>query len=283
MTPTSSAITSSLPEFRKDLGEIDLRVREGVQVVSKAKPEHSLKLHQADWHIRGLTYHCRNLVESYAEVAEGVGARAASGANVIVMHAPAVQRMWFEFYGLVSLARITLDNLRNLLAPVFLTDFGQLPKSISDFLDGGSNCPVYLQLMDQPTVEYMSDIRDCIVHFRTFATNDNAFITETDCEQQEPAPHAVISDWVRPMARGAFRRIDEGRVAVNFYLPDMIFVRQGNSKKLAEFTYERKINIISQSMEFVRLASVSTYRSFGLLLDPGKPTFTYKKPKRLDG
>jgi len=116
------------------------------------------------------------------------------------MYAPAIQEMWFEFYALISLARIALDRLRNLLRPIFATEFNRLPKSISGYLNGGTNCPVYEWLAEQPTVEYLCDIRNCIVHFRTFATGDNAMIVKEGLDENEFGEMAK-SDWIQPIGK----------------------------------------------------------------------------------
>jgi hypothetical protein len=267
-------------DFTAELDEIERHLRQAVEALDKARPEHHLRAHQAEWHIQGTLYHCRRLLACYQEVADGVAGRViGTGAAVVVMYAPAVQRMWFEFYALVNLARITLDNLRNLLAPVFTTEFGQLPKSISGFLDGGTDCPVYVWLGKQPVVKYLSDMRNCITHFRSFATGDNAVITNEGLKNGELLQGVHDSDWLRPMAKGVFRRVGDTGVSMNFYLPDVIFDRSGKSEKLSKFTYQERYNILSQSLAFVQLVSGAVAQSFVLLLEPGKAAFHYKKRK----
>lgn len=267
--------------FSSELDEIERHIKEAVQALDRVHPEHRTRVHHAEWHVRGVVHHCRNLLASYQEVAQGAADRAVgTGANVVVMYAPAVQRMWFEFYALVSLARITLDNLRKLLAPVFVTDFGQLPKSISGYLDGGTDCPVYVWLAKNPAVSYLSDMRNCLAHFRSFATNDNAVLVEEGHEDADPLNLDPDADWLRPMAKGEFRRVGEDGASINFYLPDVIFDRSGTGEKLAKFTYGERYNILSQSFAFVELVAEAVGQSFVLLLDPGRPTFSYAKPKK---
>jgi hypothetical protein len=183
--------------------------------------------------------------------------------------------MWVEFYALVNLARITLDNLRHLLSPLFITKLNQLPKSISDYVKDSTDCPVYQRLAEDKAVEYLSDIRNCIVHYRTFATNDNALAVEEGLEQSEAI---MDQEWFEPMARACFRRVGEGGVSVNVYLPDVVFVRGPADKRLAHFTYNERYNVLSQSIEFVRLVASAVGQSFVLLVEPGKPTYSYKKP-----
>ena len=67
-----------------------------------------------------MIYHCRKLVEKYTNVAQGISRRIQdTNADVVMMYSPDVQEIMFEFYALVNLARISLDNLRNVLHPVF--------------------------------------------------------------------------------------------------------------------------------------------------------------------
>lgn len=275
MTSDQNRTLKKFEDFSTELNEIDESISQAARSLAEAKREVALSVCQAEWHVRGLTHHCRNLVGYYAEVAKGVSERAGSGANMIVMYAPSVQKMWVEFYALVNLARITLDNLRHLLAPLFVTKFNQLPKSISDYVKDSTDCPVYQRLAEEKVVEYLSDIRNCIVHYRTFATNDNTLAIEEGLEQPEVVEN---QEWFKPMARACFRRVGEAGVSVNFYLPDIVFVRGPGDKRLAPFTYNEKYNVLSQSMEFARLVAWAVGQSLVLLVEPGKPTYSYKKP-----
>jgi hypothetical protein len=65
---------------------------------------------------------------------------------------------------------------------------------------------------------------------------------------------AQESDWMRPMTRAVFRHVGDNGVAVNFYVPDVIFDRSGTGEKLAKITYEKCYNVLSQSLAFVRCA-----------------------------
>jgi hypothetical protein len=282
MSNGSDRILRKFDEFEAGLRQTEKQLSDGVRVLNEVRPDHMLRVNHADWHVRGLLYHCRNLLASYQDVAQETGDRVVgTNANVVVLYAPTVQRMWFEFYALVNLARITLDSLRNLLAPVFVTDFGQLPKSISGFIEGHTDCPVYAALATDPAVTYLSDIRNCLVHFRSFATSDNAVITDEARPDMESQLNDLPgSDWLRSMAKGEFRRVGETGVSTNFYLPDVIFERCGTDKRLARFTYRQKYNVLSQSIGFVRLVAEAVDHSLLLLLDPGQPTYQYSKAKR---
>jgi hypothetical protein len=277
MTSDQDRSLKKFEDFRTELDEIDKSISYAARALGEGKREIALNVCQAEWHVRGLTHHCRNLVGYYEEIAKGVSERAGSGANVIVMYAPSVQKMWFEFYALVNLARIALDNLRNLLSPLFISKLNQLPKSISDYIKDTTDCPVYQRLAEDKVLDYLSDIRNCIVHYRTFATNDNTLVVEEGLEQSEVIEN---QEWFKPMARACFRRVGESGVSVNFYLPDVVFVRGPGDKRLAHFTYDEKYNVLSQSIEFVRLVASAVGQSFMLLLEPGKPTYCYKKPTR---
>src|SRR5690349_13097441 len=109
-------------DFSSELEAIERDIHQKVTALDAAHPGYRLAVHQAEWHVRGLVYHCRKLVECYGQVAQGVADRVVgTGADVVLMYAPAIQEMWFEFYALVNLARIMLDHLRDLLVPVFVT------------------------------------------------------------------------------------------------------------------------------------------------------------------
>ena len=188
------------------------------------------------------------------------------------MHAPVAQTLMFEFYALVNLSRISLDNLRNVLAPTFTTKFGQLPKSISDYSKGTTDCPLYEWLAEQPIVAYLSDLRNCLVHYRSFATSDNALVT------QQGSPETVpISSDMPELFKAEFRVVGKRTISVNVLLPDAIFEFKNGTKGLAPFKYDLRINLLSQSREFLRLVAESTKQAIALLLKVRKPIYTFKK------
>lgn len=271
----------SLGTFTGELDEIDNLISQLARAVADNKPEMALVAHQAEWHVKGMVYHLRDLLAHYQEFASEVSARAATGANLLVMYAPSYQKLMFEFYALVNLARISLDNLRLFLSPVFVTPFGGLPKSISDYTKDSTDCPVYQRLAEQTVVGYLSDIRNCIVHFRTFATSDNAVVTEEGVDV--PTPNGA-SEWTRPMAKASYRRVGENGVSVNILLPDTIFVRDNSGdKRMAQFTYRERYNILSQSMAFVQLVAGSIGEALSLLLEPGKTDLLIPKAEEGEG
>ncbi len=191
---------------------------------------------------------------------------------MIIMHSPECQAMMFEFYALVNLARISLDRLLHVLAPVFKTPFQQLPNSVTGFMDAQTDCPVYRILARQPIVPYLIDLRDCVVHYRSFATTDN---TQVLLEGEHDFD---LVDRIMPgLFKAVFRPVGKRRVSVNVLLPDKIFVRDRSGKKLVAFTYQQRINLLSQSREFLKTVVGATAEAFGLLIEPGKPTYTYTK------
>jgi hypothetical protein len=182
-------------------------------------------------------------------------------------------------YALLSLARITLDNLRLFLRPLFKTPYTQLPKSVREFIAGKTDCPVYQALAYQPVVEYLCDLRDCLVHYRTFATNDKLVVIGDHVEPRDVSELLETNQWFEPMARAYFG-ISGRSIMVNVLLPDVIFKRAEGQKKLAVFTYNERINLVAQSAEFLRLTVACILLTYSLLIEPGKPTYEFSKQKR---
>lgn len=267
-----------LKVFEEEIADIEKVFGKSAYKVIAKNAAAALVVHQADWHLRGVLYHIRNILTSYAEFANGVASRAniEPPPKVIIMYAPSFQTMMFEFYALVNLSHITLDNLRLFLRPVFKTNFGQLPKSINRFFKGKTDCPVYLDLANDNVIQYLSDLRDCIVHFRTFATSDNAVVVGDHVNQDEQEKLLTENKWFDPMAKAHFRRVGDG-VSVNVYLPDRIFDYSGLTEKMVKFTYVERYNLLSVSMNFMQLICYAISKVYSLLIDPGRPTFVFSK------
>jgi hypothetical protein len=184
MTESNEASQNDLPETPKEprslqelkgaMAEVEETLASAVNSLITEKPERSLLARQAEWHIKGLVYHYGRLFDLYNTVANEVGSRALGlNADIYVMHSPEMQDLIFEFYALVNLARITLDESIKYVRSLF-TKSTHLPKSINDFLHGQSDCPLWHRLNSiQPLLTYLVDIRNCVVHYRTFATSDN--------------------------------------------------------------------------------------------------------------
>jgi hypothetical protein len=266
-----------LEDFEKEIASLSAQANDVVRELTAQKGEHSLRAHQAEWHIRGMVYHCKNVYGFYCAFTKAVSARAGTGASTLWMYTPDFQSMLFEFYALVNLTKIALDNIRDYLSPLFRTPYNQLPKSVSDFVRGETNCPTYIFLSQQPILGYLIDLRNCLVHYRSFAISDNAIVTEEGVEQ----PGLIESDpFFESMARASFRRVDENGISVNVYLPDVIFEKSpSGNKRLARFTYEERWNLLSMALRFCQLGSISLTESIRLLLQNKTPIYDYSKQK----
>jgi hypothetical protein len=278
----ADATLRSPDELRAELGAYLDEFRSATRSVIQAHGEHSLIAHQAEWHFRGIGHHMSRMLDAYVAFARGVSARAAivEALDVLVMYAPDLQHVLFEFYALVNLSRISLDNLRLFLRPVFKTEFGQLPKSVMDFLEDSTDCPVYVDLAKQETLTYLVDVRNCLVHFRTFATSDNAVVVGDHVSKDDEERILGSHGWFDHMARARFRRTDRG-ISVNVFLPDKVFDHSGATEKLVKFTYDARLNILSQAMEFTRLARHALLSAFELLIEPGNPSYQYAKKRKV--
>ena len=111
-------------------------------------------------------------------------------------------------------ARITLDNLRIFLRPVFKTNYRQLPKSVRDFVKSKTDCPIYRILAKVYVLEYLCDLRDYVVHYRSFATSENLVIIGDHVDPEQVKALLEENKWFEPTARAYFRRIDS-RVRVD--------------------------------------------------------------------
>jgi hypothetical protein len=257
------------------IDEIEQAVSMEMRRVMEARPEHALLIHQAEWHFLGIAHHTRNVLTNYAAVARQAGVESTSETpDLIIGRAPEFRVMMFEFYALLNLARITLDSLRVFLRPVFKTDFGQLPKSVRSFVKGKTDCPLYQTLTQAYILEYLCDLRDYVVHYRSFATNENLVIIGDHVDPEQAKEFLEENKWFEPTARAYFRRIDS-RVRVDVRLPDTIFQRVDGQKKLAVFTYNERINLGTQAVGFLELITECILAAYSLLIEPGKPTYEF--------
>ncbi|MGO9518492.1 MAG: hypothetical protein ACLPND_15760 [Candidatus Korobacteraceae bacterium] len=249
--------------------------------VAEAHPERSLLGFQAEWHIRGVLYHLCQVFHHHALFVGEVSGRAGTGASVLFMYAPSYQEMLFEFYTLVNLCRVALDNLRLYLKPLFMSGSDELPKSMRDVLKGSTNCPVYMALVGQPLVDYLLDLRNCLVHYRSFATSDNAYVVEEGAEISGVSEREGLDSYLAAMARADFRRVGENAISVNVCLPDRIFeADEHGGTRLAKFTYHERWNLISTARNFVKLATMSLKGSLECLTDVDQPVFEFSAKKR---
>jgi hypothetical protein len=163
-----------LEEVERELEEVASAAHEIVRQIVRALPERGGNAEQAEWHVRGLAYHLRTLARLHREVVDAVAARAAAGdPSIVVMHSPAMQDMLFEFYAFIVLARILFDQLGRHLLPLFTNR--ELPNSITEILKGSTDCPLYRDHLAQhgDLFRYLLDLRDCLVHHRSFAASEN--------------------------------------------------------------------------------------------------------------
>jgi hypothetical protein len=167
-----------LAEFENSIVAIEESAKGLGHRVAAAHPARSMPGYQAEWHIRGLISHLRRCFQHYTLFVQEVSARASSGASNIIMFAPTFQEMLFEFYALVNLCKISLDKIGVYLKPLFISSSDRLPNFIRDALKGSSDCPIYRELTGQPLLQYLMDLRNCLVHYRSFPTSDNAIVNE---------------------------------------------------------------------------------------------------------
>lgn len=267
-----------LADFEKDIAKLEKMFTNVIPETLRKKPEHSFLIYQAEWHIRGMLYHNQRVFSHYSDFVREVSERAGTGANIIILYAPMFQQMLFELYALVNLCRIALDNLRLYLAPVFKTPRNQLPKSVRNFIKGAGDCSVLNLLCQQELFEYLVDLRNCLVHYRSFAIRDNAIVIEEGAEARD-----ILEDnnpFFASMARAEFHRVGEMGIAINVYLPDRIFETDANgNKSLAKFTYDQKWNLLSMARSFTELGVVILTEAMRLLADTKEPLYTYSKGK----
>lgn len=269
----------SLEEFTNELDSMESALRASINDVLKLNdPDLNLRAYRAEWHVKGLIYHCRNIIENYAIFSEEVIIRATADEykrpDGLIMHSEAIQKMMFEFYALVNLCKISLDNLSKLVYSLFTNK--HMPKSITKFTSGTTNCPIYERLANDSITDYLVDLRNCLVHYRTFATNDNVYVIKEGLK--EDSIMDMTNSWISPMAKATFRYTEDNKIVVNTYLPDKIFQRNENGEsKLANFTYENKFNLLGYSMRFTRTVMFSTMEGFSYLKKGLSGAFTYNK------
>jgi hypothetical protein len=267
-----------LADFEKSITAIQQAANGLGHRVASTHSERSPLGFQAEWHVRGLIYHLRRCFEHYSTFVGDVSARASTGANGIVMFAPSFQELLFEFYALVNLAKISLDSLRIYLQPLFLQSSQQLPKSVRDVIAGSSDCPVYQRLMNQPLLEYLMDFRNCLVHYRSFATSDNALVKE---ENVKDLLNGTDSPYFSAMARADFRRVEPNGISVNVLLPDRIFELDAKGgRRLAQFSYIERWSLISTARNFVELTAGSLIATMQLLTEVNDPVFSFESRSR---
>lgn len=266
-------------DFERDIADLEESVKNLAHQLAAAHSDRSLLGFQAEWHIRGILYHLRHLLVLHEVFIREVSSRAGTGAHILVMYAPSFQEMLFEFYALVNLCRISLDNLRIYLAPLFKRNCDQLPNSVRDVLKGSTNCPVYKALSGQEILTYLLDVRNGLVHYRSFATSDNAYVVEEGVDTSDIEGEG--NHFFTAMARADFRRIGDDAIAVNVLLPDRIFETDADgSKRLVKFTYNERWSLLSMSLSFAQLAVMSLRSAVQRLTVTSDPIFEFRAKRR---
>ena len=267
--------TNSINGFIESLEEIEKYFSNQVSKTKNTVQDTDVtrRIERADWYLRGLAYHANNITGLYGQFASGVSARSKNiypgPPSVIIMYAKETQALLFEFYALVNLSKIALDSLSKLLYPLF--ENRHLPKSITAFQPGTTNCPVYETLCKIPEISYLVDLRNCLVHYRSLASTDNAFVMQEGILLEADSP--FVDPWTDSMFQATYR-LDGEKVVVNVLFPDEIFLKEDKStKKLSNFTYKNKFNLLSFSYRFATGIIMAYCKALELLRDP---TIRYK-------
>lgn len=235
-------------------------------------------LQEADWHIRGIEYHYASLLNHYLAFKEKVATMEPAQNDVLVVHSPNYPGILYEFYALVNLARITLERLQNILRPLFIKTAFELPKSVRKLVGTATNCPVYKELGNDPTYSYLIDVRNCLVHYRSFAASRGIICFKEGTVN--PLESAMPDfPYVPTMAMAFFGRGKDLGPGINIFLPDQIYAT-GEEGKLASFSYEQKLDIGAMSLAFTELSCGAVIYALRELAEDETPRFTYTPPPK---
>jgi hypothetical protein len=277
--PKNKLVVRDLSYFDKELEEIKSVVNTAAWDLIKKKQDYYNLAHEAEWHIEGLLYHFRNMLGFYQTISGQIAERALAidKVGVLVFHSPEMQSLLFEFYSIVILSRLTLDHVTQYtVAPLFKP--GILPGSTNTFMKGTSDLPLHLSLSTEPLVRYLFDVRDCMVHSRTFATSKNTIaISDNIDEAQLPDMKEL---WKYPIARTYFRVVGKNKISANILLPDAIYQYDDNGSRvrlIKDFAYSDRNNILRQSIDFIQICAASVVNSFSLLEEKELKTYTWAK------
>lgn len=269
--------------FRKRIEELE---QGSSHMINSIGGDHKKFAVHAEWHIGGLIYHLKSLLEGYQKYAEEASSRIVSspaGANetLIVMHSDESQRMMYDLYALVVLLRICLDKLSEYLKPLFLDSSAELPDNFSTLLNGKTNCPVYLRLQSEANLQYLADIRNCLVHNRTFACGKISYVIPEGVRKSQIQEIEGIGSVISPLPLKAFYRFknkSKGEVVINVYLPDRFYKDKEDRRKyeLIDFSYELKINLLAQSFIFTEFVVGAIFTSLSLLKQNNEAKYFFK-------
>lgn len=266
--------------FLNELTQILFVLRSTISNLIKENPDLEVRSYRSEWHIRGLVYHCQNIIKHYNDIGEGlitrVNAISDTKPDVLIMSTLSCQYLMYDFYALINLAKITLDNFVKLINPLFITK--NIPKSISDIKSGTTNCPMYERHSNDNLTKYLIDLRNCLIHYKSFATRDNVYVIREGVDTIEEAVDSEeIRNFVGSMLRAVYRITEKGEVVFNVYIPDKIFeIKEDGTKRIAEFSYDMKRNIVGYSMKFIRIIMFSMLEIITYYKDKTK-RFIYNK------
>jgi hypothetical protein len=86
--------------------------------------------------------------------------------------------------------------------------------------------------------------------------------------------------WHEPVTRVTFREVDPDGISVNALLPDAIFEYDADGSRrrmVARFTYDERINLLSQCREFARLTVGAVLTALALLQTQRTPQYTWRR------
>ncbi|NLE25860.1 MAG: hypothetical protein GX625_11075 [Clostridiaceae bacterium] len=237
----------------------------------------SILWREGGWLMRGLFYHMRSLIIEYFEFGFMVKEGLEKKADIISIYATNSPNFTYPLHSIVFLSKIALDKLRDFLAPTFITPYNQLPKSITGFAKGNTDCPIYKKIFQDNDINYLIDLRNCYMHYRPMICSDTAHIYKEDTDESLFEELENIHKPLGPLAR-AYYRIDEGdKIVFNMYLPDKIFDRTGSNKSLAKFSYSTKKLLLPTMFKFMQKVSLYIDEALNLMINTKDRVYTYSK------
>jgi hypothetical protein len=282
--PEPKCLSHSCRRLAKRIDEVEAALHVAVGSLGNGNVEEENGARTAAWYVRGQIYHARRLYQHYLELADEASRRVSAllpdnPPDVLVFASPALQELLYEFYAFLGLARISLDELRHLLRPVLVpTQGGSLPKSIKALVRGVTNCPLLLALRNEPMLDHVIDIRDCLVHHKTFASSEPLIVVKDGSEVDlEPI---LQQGWSRPVTLPSYRLIDDNRIVFNVWLADQIYsypTPDNRGPIVSPFTYEQRTNLVTQILEYLRFGAYQVIQSVSLLREHKGEPYTWAK------
>lgn len=276
--PNNNLVTRDPADIFKEIEDVSRRINESVFTLRQKHDGYYSLANEIGWHVRGLTYHYRNLLDKYQIVCAQIAERAITSARpgVLIFHSPEMQALLFEFYSIVTLSRIALDHLvQHTMLPLFSSN---LPGSMNTFLKGESDYNLHKTMNEEPEIRYLIDIRDCMVHYRTFAVADNT-VALSDSIDESGLPD--INGYLKyPITRTYFRITSDNKLSVNILLPDEIYryTSEGNRNGLVkDFQYTERNNILRKSMDFIMVCGAATIHTLDLISNDERNKYKWKK------